>query len=185
MVGGSAVFFPRKYWAAASQTMAGKVLVVSPERANYNQDRQARPTPSGLDWTAYALLRLPLLAALHLQTNGELMNYLIGFIFLVVGTLCHAGSIGFGQVIAVKQYDLGSNESVKIYLSENSTNVNTNCIENGNVYGVITPSSHDESTINRMFSLATAAYMSGKKLRLHSETDSCEVDFVAVQESVF
>ncbi|AWF82281.1 hypothetical protein BTJ40_16405 [Microbulbifer sp. A4B17] len=65
MVGESAVFFPRKYWAAASQTMAGKVLVVGPERANHNQARQARPTPSGLGWTAYALLRLPLLAALR------------------------------------------------------------------------------------------------------------------------
>jgi len=37
LVGESAVLFPHKYWAAASQTMAGKVLVVGPEHANHNQ----------------------------------------------------------------------------------------------------------------------------------------------------
>jgi hypothetical protein len=123
--------------------------------------------------------------ALYLKSNGEQMKYLIGLALLITGTLCNAGSIGFGQVIAVKQYDFGSDNSVRIYLSQNSTNVNTNCIENGKLYGVITPSNHNEATINRMFSLATAAYMSGKKLRLHSATNSCEVDFVAVQEAVF
>ncbi|WP_444944052.1 hypothetical protein ACJJIK_02160 [Microbulbifer sp. ZKSA006] len=75
MVRESAVFFPRKYWAAASQTMAGKVLVVGPERANHNQARQARPTPSGLGWTAYALLRLPLLAALYENLNMDVSKY--------------------------------------------------------------------------------------------------------------
>ncbi|WP_444928617.1 hypothetical protein ACJJIF_12150 [Microbulbifer sp. SSSA002] len=81
MVGESAVFFPRKYWAAPSQTMAGKVLVVGPERASHNQASQARPTPSGLGWTAYALLRLPLLAALSANMESPtIVNNLDGYL---------------------------------------------------------------------------------------------------------
>lgn len=47
--------------------MAGKVLVVGSECGSHNQARQARPAPSGPGWTAYATLRLPLLAALHFR----------------------------------------------------------------------------------------------------------------------
>lgn len=113
------------------------------------------------------------------------MKHLIGLALLITGTLCNAGSIGFGQVVGIKQYDLGSNNSVRIFLSEDAINVNSGCRQNGYIYGEITPSNHSEATINRMFSLASAAYMSGRMVRLHSNTDSCEVDFVAVQESIF
>ncbi|MBW8183478.1 hypothetical protein [Shewanella nanhaiensis] len=113
------------------------------------------------------------------------MKLLTLAILLIFSTTCHSGSIGFGTVVGVKQYDLGENKTVTIYLSPNATSVNESCVNNGIVFGHITPSKHDEATMNRMFSLATAAYMSDKRLRLHSNTNSCEVDFVALQESVF
>lgn len=113
------------------------------------------------------------------------MKYVVGTLLFFIATLCHAESIGFGVVVAVKQYDLGADKNVKIYLNSNATHVNSNCLENGKVYGIITPSQHDEAATSRMFSLAIAAYMSGKKIRIHSETNSCQIDFVAIQEAVF
>lgn len=113
------------------------------------------------------------------------MKKLMVFVLLFVCSMCHAESIGFGVVVAVKQYDIGSDKGIKIYLDPSATYVNSACLESARVYGKITPSLHDEPTINRMFSLVMAAYMSGKKIRLHSETNSCEIDFVAMQEAVF
>lgn len=52
----------------ASQALAGKVLVVGPERVSHNQARQARPSPSGLGWTSNATRRPPLLATLTVRS---------------------------------------------------------------------------------------------------------------------
>ncbi|TVZ40927.1 hypothetical protein P886_0261 [Alteromonadaceae bacterium 2753L.S.0a.02] len=113
------------------------------------------------------------------------MKYIGGIILFCISACCGADSIGFGKVVAVKQYDFNATKVIKIYLSSDSTNVVESCEENGKVRGTITLAQHDEAAVNRMVSLATAAYMAGKKIRLHSESNSCEVDFVALQEAVF
>lgn len=97
----------------------------------------------------------------------------------------YAESIGFGKVTAIKQYDLSSNKNIKVFLHPDATLINKSCIERQRIYGVITPSKHDSKVIDRMLSLITTAYVTNKKIRLHSETDSCEIDFVALQEDVF
>ena len=97
-----------------------------------------------------------------------------------------AGEIGFGNVDAIKVYDLGSSKVIKIYLSPDSVRTNSKCKENTRTVGIISPQSHSESTINRMISLATAAHMAGKKVRLYSEqSESCEIDFVGLQDVYF
>ena len=113
------------------------------------------------------------------------MKYFLGALIFSASIFCHAGSIGFGKAVAIKQYDMGTQKHIKIYLEPGATHANENCFENGRIYGLISHAKHDEAIINRMFSLATAAYISGVKVRLYSDTDSCEIDFVAVQESVF
>ncbi len=97
-----------------------------------------------------------------------------------------AGDIGFGKVDAIKLYDFSNSKIIKIYLSSDSVRTNTKCEENARTAGVISPQSHSESTINRMISLATAAQMAGKKIRLYSlQSDSCEIDFVGLQDVYF
>lgn len=49
----------------------------------------------------------------------------------------------------------------------------------------ITPSQHAESTVQQMLSLAISAYMAGKKIRAYSSADTCEADFIAMQETYF
>ena len=113
------------------------------------------------------------------------MKYILGVLIGLMPIIGNAEPIAFGNIVAVKQYDMGSDKSIKIYLDSSSTHTNSICTENGKFYGSITHSEHEEQTINRMFSLAMAAYMAGKKIRLHSSGNSCEVDFVAIQEAVF
>lgn len=113
------------------------------------------------------------------------MKYLFGFLIGLISIVSNAEPIAFGNIVAIKQYDMGSDKSIKIYLDSSSTHTNSMCAENGRFYGTITHSDHEEQTINRMFSLVTAALMAGKKIRLHSTSNSCEVDFVAIQDAVF
>ena len=113
------------------------------------------------------------------------MKYVLGFLIGLISVVGNAEPIAFGKIVAVKQYDMGSNKSIRIYLDSASTGTNSICSENGRFYGSITHSEHEEEVINRMFSLAMAAYMAGKKVRLHSSSNSCEVNFVAIQEAVF
>ena len=106
-------------------------------------------------------------------------------LLLAFSTFSYAGNIGLGQVVAVKQYDFSGNKTVKIYLDSSSSHVNSQCVENYRPVGTLTHAKHDADTISRMFSLATAAYMSGKKVRLYSSVNTCEVDLVALQEEQF
>ncbi len=113
------------------------------------------------------------------------MKIFIGAILTIFTLTSNAGSIGFGEVVAVKIYDLSSFKGVKIYLDSSATHTDEDCTENGRVYRRVSLGQQNEATTNRIVSLATAAYMAGKKLRLHSDANSCEIDFVALQESVF
>ncbi|WP_445359093.1 hypothetical protein [Microbulbifer sp. ANSA005] len=54
-----------------------------------NQASQARPPPSGLGWTAYAPLRLPLLEMLLLQREVMRIFQLLILIFILTGCVKH------------------------------------------------------------------------------------------------
>lgn len=96
-----------------------------------------------------------------------------------------AGDIGFGKIDAIKQYDFNDTKLVKIYLNPSSIYKKNQCLENERQMGTITLSMHDAAQINRMVSLATAAYMADKKVRLYSGSNSCEIDFISLQEVYF
>lgn len=106
-------------------------------------------------------------------------------LFLLLSLSTHAEGIGFGKVAGIKQYDLSNAKNIKVFLYSDATLINEKCIERQRVYGVISHSEHAPEVIDRMLSLITTAYVTNKKVRLHSETDSCEIDFVALQEDVF
>jgi hypothetical protein len=88
--------------------------------------------------------------------------------------------IGFGTIKGIKQYD-SSTKYIKVYFNSDAANVNEDC----NLEATITYSVHDEASVNRMLSIALSAYMAGKKVRINSSVDSCEADFIAIQESYF
>ncbi|MBE0380406.1 hypothetical protein [Pseudoalteromonas prydzensis] len=113
------------------------------------------------------------------------MNKIIITLSLLFSSVSYAESIGFGKVAGIKNYDFSNAKNIKVFLYSDATLINENCIEKQRVYGVITPNQHDSKVIDRMLSLITTAYVTNKKIRLHSETDSCEIDFVALQEDVF
>lgn len=109
--------------------------------------------------------------------------FILGILFF--SSYSFAESIGFGTVAGIKQYDMGSKKQINIYLEPGAQHTNPDCIENDRPYGHISHSLHDEAVINRMLSIVLAGHMADKKIRLYSDTDSCEIDFVAIQESVF
>lgn len=109
----------------------------------------------------------------------------VSFFLCIISLVAEADDIGLGKVAAIKEYDFNTLSAVKIYLEASATVKNNNCQENGKTYGFITISKHDANTVNRMFSMATAAYFSGKKIRIFSESNTCEIDFLALQESEF
>lgn len=113
------------------------------------------------------------------------MNKVVITLLLLFSSVCYADGIGFGKVTGIKQYDFSNGKNIKVFLSSDATLINEKCIEKRQVFGVITPSQHAPEVIDRMLSLITTAYVTNKKIRLHSETDSCEIDFVALQEDVF
>ena len=113
------------------------------------------------------------------------MKIFLSFLVLITSFIAKGDNIGLGKVDSIKEYDFNSNKSIKIYLETSATLINSACKENGRVYGTITTTMHDSDTINRMFSMTTAAYFSGKKIRLFSESNTCEIDFLALQESEF
>lgn len=113
------------------------------------------------------------------------VNKIIITLLLLFSSVSYAGSIGFGKVVGIKQYDFSSNNTIKIFLHPDAALSNESCIEKQRVYGVITPSKHDANVIDRMLSLLMTAYVADRKIRLHSESNSCEIDFVSLQEDVF
>ncbi|WP_413662305.1 hypothetical protein ACG1BZ_13735 [Microbulbifer sp. CNSA002] len=76
------VFFPFNLSGSDQPKLAGREQVGGSVRASHNQASQARPTPLGLGWTAYALLRLPLLAALDIITMTKYFTFLVAFFLL-------------------------------------------------------------------------------------------------------
>jgi hypothetical protein len=101
--------------------------------------------------------------------------------FLFTSVAFAGADIGYGDVVSIKNYDFNNAKLVKIHL-KNATYKNTNCDEGDNTLGTLTFSQHDEAFVNRTLSIAMAAYMGGKKVRLYSDNGTCEIHFIALQE---
>ncbi|KZN33633.1 hypothetical protein [Pseudoalteromonas luteoviolacea] len=97
-----------------------------------------------------------------------------------------AGDIAFGKVVGTKVYDFSNNKAIKVYFEKGSQLWTPGCSENGRPFGTITYSQKSDQAVNHMFSTIIAAQMSGKKVRIFSQAEnSCEVDFVGLQESYY
>lgn len=101
---------------------------------------------------------------------------------LLLSQIAHADDIGFGTIKGIKVYDFTNSKVTKIYLSANATNKDNIACDG---IGEITHASRDTSTRKEMVSIALAAYAAGKKVRIYSETNSCEAEFIAIQETYF
>ena len=106
-------------------------------------------------------------------------------LLLFFSCVTYADSIGFGKIAGIKQYAFSSTQNIKVFFQADATLINETCKESQRVYGVITANNHDAEIIDRMLSLIMTAYVANKKVRLHSEDNSCEIGFVSLQEEYF
>ena len=119
------------------------------------------------------------------------MKLIAIFIGVLFSLGVNANSVGFGKVVGIKIYDFKNENPIRIYLNVDSTASswnNSNCLIDGRIVANISLPNHDEVAISRILSVALAAQMAGKKVRIHSESTSetdCEVDFIAIQETAF
>jgi len=107
----------------------------------------------------------------------------MGASLLIASSQAIAGDIAHGTLKGVKVYDLPSTKVTKIYFNSDATHQ-----DEASCQGVatITHSLHDESTAQKMLSIALSGYMAGKKVRAYSSTSgSCEVELISVQETYF
>lgn len=109
------------------------------------------------------------------------MKLIMMFVCLL-STSIFAAEIAFGTLKGIKVYDYTSTKKTDLYFSDNATSQN---VEGCNGVATITHSLHSEASLNQMVSLAVAAYMSGKKVRANSSGNTCELDFLAIQETLF
>ncbi|BDU40353.1 hypothetical protein [Vibrio nigripulchritudo] len=93
----------------------------------------------------------------------------------------NAKDIGFGTLKWVKVYDFKTDKSLRIYFSDSATHLNQDC----KGVACFTFSRHSSEFIDKVLSVAMAAQISGKKVRIHSEEGSCEGAFIALQETRF
>lgn len=93
-----------------------------------------------------------------------------------------AGDIAFGALKGIKVYDQTAKKVTELHFVDDAS---SQSIEACNGVARITHSLHSEVSLNQMVSLAVAAYMSGKKVRANSSGDTCEIDFLAIQEMSF
>ncbi|WP_104401525.1 hypothetical protein [Vibrio penaeicida] len=104
---------------------------------------------------------------------------LLALIFLA--PVVNAKDIGFGTLKGVKVYDFKTDNSLRIYFNDSATHLNKDC----NGIARFTFSRHSPEFIDKVLSVAMAAQISGKKVRIHSEDGSCEGAFIALQQTYF
>lgn len=109
------------------------------------------------------------------------MRYIIAAL-LLTSSLAHADNIAFGVLKGIKVYDQSASKVAKLYFSTDATYQN---IPECDLVANITHSQHSEAAVNQFVSIALSAYTSGKKVRAFSSNDTCEIDFLALQESYF
>ena len=104
---------------------------------------------------------------------------------LLLSLNAYAGDVVFGTIKGIKLYDFSGDKSIKVYFNADATNINVKCVSGSSIVAILSIASHDEATVNRMLSMLLSANMAGKKVRIHSAVDSCEIDFVAIQETYY
>ena len=113
------------------------------------------------------------------------MKTLMCVLSLVLSMSSQAGEVAFGTVKGIKLYDFSGDKSIRVYFHSDATYVNEACVHDGHPIAVINKVNHDEPTIDRMLSMLLSAQMAGQKVRVHAEGDDCEVDFIAIQDTLF
>lgn len=108
-------------------------------------------------------------------------------VLLLASTNCYAagGDIGLGTIKGIKVYNNVPAKYTKIYLSEDASN---KTLQSCSGEGIITHGNYATApeSLNQMISIALAAYMGGKKVRIHATDDAtCEITFIAIQETYF
>ncbi|RYV04099.1 hypothetical protein SOPP22_01475 [Shewanella sp. OPT22] len=97
-----------------------------------------------------------------------------------------AVDIAFGTIKGIKLYDFANSKSIKVYFDSDSIISNKSCMaESGLIIGTIENNKHEPKTIDRMLSLLLMAQASKQKVRVYSNGNGCEIDFVAIQDTYF
>ncbi|TMP27716.1 hypothetical protein CWB99_13565 [Pseudoalteromonas rubra] len=109
-------------------------------------------------------------------------KYLLGSIIALASTTTLAVTdIGLGTLKGVKVYDFSNDKTIRLYFNNDVQYELAGC----NKTATITYSKHSTDKVDHFLSLALAAYMSGKKVRLTSATNDCEVSLISLQENRF
>lgn len=110
------------------------------------------------------------------------LHFLIISLYLC-STLALASSkdIAHGRLKGIKVYDQATFKATKIYFDDQAKIYNDDC----DGVAIITHSKHSDKGLDQITSLALSAYMAGKKVRAFSLKGTCELDFLAIQESYF
>ncbi|QDO85866.1 hypothetical protein FM037_24665 [Shewanella psychropiezotolerans] len=112
------------------------------------------------------------------------MKLAVSYLFIALlgfSSLVEAGDIAFGTLKGVKVYGFANDQSIRLVFNSDATHLKSDC----NFVAKFTFSQHDEAFIDRVLSVALAAYMSGQKVRVHAVSDTCEGEFIAMQDSYF
>lgn len=110
------------------------------------------------------------------------MKRLIVLLISLLSFSASASNLAFGTLKGIKVYGQNSNKVTKLYFSDDAI---LQHVEGCKGVAHMTHSLHSPDLLNQMMSLAIAAYMSGKKVRAWSTADTCELDFLALQETSF
>ena len=89
-------------------------------------------------------------------------------------------NIAFGKLKGIKIYE--KEKLTKIYFEDDATHKSVEFCEG---VATITHAIHDKAEIDRILSIALSAFAAGKKVRAYSTSSTCELDFIAIQETYF
>lgn len=116
----------------------------------------------------------------------KLKHLIMSFILVAsTSTFAAGGDIGLGTIKGIKVYNNTSLKYTKIYLNDNASH---KTLQLCNGEGKITHKNYETEpeSLNQMISIALAAYMGGKKVRIYAADDlTCEITFIAIQETYF
>lgn len=112
----------------------------------------------------------------------KILNYLLIPLCLCSNfALADAKDIAHGRLKGIKVYDQATFKATKVYFDDQAKIFNSDC----EGVAIITHSKHSDKGLEQITSLALSAYMAGKKVRAFSLKGTCELDFLAIQESYF
>jgi hypothetical protein len=117
----------------------------------------------------------------EIKNGDKPMKYLMIVVFLL-STPVFAADIAFGTLVGIKVYDYPASKVTNLYFADDATH---KTVEGCNGVATITHNARSPEALSQIISLAMAAYMAGKKVRANSVNNTCELDFLALQESHF